>query len=329
MKKLMFGKNFAVGADISWYPQMLKSGFIFRNKQGEEQDLFSILKSYGIDTIRLRTWVNPSDDIHSGHCSAEETLNLALKCKENGFRLMLDFHYSDSWCDPEKQRIPAAWEKLKFYNLVQQLYDYTAETMTLFKTNGINLEWVQVGNETNPGMLLPMGSTKNFEKLAMLYNAGYDAVKEVSPDTISMIHLAEINQPNFIINYFNNLKRFNCRYDMMGFSIYPYFAQIYQKQTYNECIKAFARGLKEIPKRFGKDIMLVETGGEDVKEDESFQLFSDLILEISRRPECKGFILWEPEGARVWSKYELNSWRENGTPSKALDALLNIQKNNK
>jgi len=177
-------------------------------------------------------------------------------------------------------------------------------------------------------MLLPMGSTENFEKLAILYNAGYDAVKDVSPDTISMIHLAEINQPDFIINYFNNLRKYNCRYDMMGFSIYPYFAKMYQKQSYNECIKAFARGLKEIPKRFGKDIMLAETGGEDDKEEESFSLFSDLLKEISRRPRCKGFILWEPQGARVWSNYELSSWRKDGSPSKAMDALLFIQRKN-
>jgi len=327
MNSYKFSKDFAVGADISWYPQMLKSGFVFRDTKGEKQDLFLILKSFGIDTIRLRTWVNPSDDIHSGHCSAKETLDLALKCKAKDFRLMLNFHYSDSWCDPGKQRIPAAWEHLKFYNLVQQLYDYTYETMTLFKKKGVNLEWAQIGNETNPGMLLPLGSTENFDKLAILYNAGYDAVKAASPDTKAIIHLAEINQPDFIIKYFDNLAKYGCRYDMMGFSLYPFFAKEFQNQSYNECIKAFARGLKEIPKRFGKDIMLVETGGEDDKEEESYKLFSDLIQEISRQPKCKGFILWEPQGARVWSKYELNSWRQDGTPSKALDALRAIQKN--
>lgn len=326
MKTYKFGKDFAVGADISWYPQMLKSGFVFRDQQGQEKDLFTILKSYGMDTIRLRTWVNPSDDPHSGCCSAKETLELALKCKEAGFRLMLNFHYSDSWCDPGKQRIPAAWLNLKFYNLVQQLYDYTHETMTLFKTNNVNFEWVQVGNETNPGMLLPMGSIENFDKLTVLYNAGYDAVKAVSPDAKAMIHLAEINVLPPIINYFENLNKYGCRYDMMGFSIYPYFAKQFQNQSYKDCIKAFERGLKEIPKRFGKDIMLVEIGGEDDKEDESYQLFSDVIKEMSRRPECKGIILWEPQGARVWSKYELSSWRADGCPSNALNALHSIQK---
>jgi arabinogalactan endo-1,4-beta-galactosidase len=326
MKSYKFSKDFAVGADISWLPQMLKSGFVFRDKHGQEQDLFLILKSYGIDTIRLRTWVNPSDDPHAGHCSAKETLDFALKCKEAGFRLMLNFHYSDSWADPGKQRIPAAWENLKFYNLVQRLYDYTHETMLLFKTNGVFLEWVQVGNETNPGMLLPMGSKENFDKLTILYNAGYDAIKAVSPDTKAMIHLAEINILDPIIKYFEELNRYGCRYDMMGFSIYPYFAKQYQNQSYDDCIKAFEQALKEIPERFVKDIMLAEIGGEDDKEDESFQLFSDVIKEISKQPKCKGIILWEPQGARVWSDYQLSSWRADGCPSKALDALYSIQK---
>ena len=326
MNTYKFNKDFAVGADISWLPQMLKSGFVFRNRNGQPQDLFAILKSYGIDTIRLRTWVNPSNDQRAGHCGAKETLEFAQKCKREGFRLMLNFHYSDSWADPGKQIIPKAWENLKFYNLVQALYDYTFETMSLFKKNGVDLEWVQVGNETNPGMLLPMGSKNNFERLSILYNAGYDAVKSVMPQTKAMIHLAEINVLDPIIKYFESLAKFGCKYDMLGFSIYPYFAKEFQKQNYKECIKAFERGLKEIPKRFNKDIMLVEIGGEDDKEEESYQLFNDVIKEINRQPRCKGIILWEPQGARVWSDYNLSSWRADGTPSKALDAFLSIKK---
>jgi len=326
MKTYKFSKDFAVGADISWLPQMLKSGFVFRNQQGQEQDLFLILKDYGLDTIRLRTWVNPSDDPHAGHCSAEETLKLALQCKEKGFRLMLNYHYADSWCDPGKQPKPKAWENLKFYNLVQHLYDYTFETMTLFKKNGIDFEWVQIGNEINPGMLLPSGSIENPDKLTVLLNAGYDAVKAVSPDIKAMIHLAEINVLDPIVKFFDKINRYGCHYDMIGFSIYPYFAKQFQNQSYKECIEAFTLGLKEIPERFGKDIMLSEIGGEDDKEEESFQLFYDVIREMSGFPRCKGIILWEPQGARIWSDYQLSSWRSDGTPSNALNALRSIQK---
>jgi arabinogalactan endo-1,4-beta-galactosidase len=321
-----FAKDFAVGADISWVPQMQKGGFVFRDKHGAEQDVLLTLKDYNMDTVRLRTWVNPSSDPHAGHCSAEEVLAFALKCKEAGYRLMLNFHYSDSWCDPGKQHPPAAWAHLETGALTHQLYDYTFETMTLFSNNGVFLEWVQIGNETNPGMMLPMGSTDNWEDLTKLYNAGHDAVKAVSPETTTIIHLAEVNLTDFCIDYFDNLERCGCRYDMMGFSVYPYWAEHYHQISYETCMEAFTRSMREIPARFGKDVMLVETGGLDIDEAGSRKLFADLLKVMERQPKCKGILLWEPQGASVWSDYPLNSWRADGSPSAALEVFNSIQK---
>jgi arabinogalactan endo-1,4-beta-galactosidase len=323
MKQYTFNKEFAVGADISWYPQMLESGFVFRNQHGQEQDLLLTLKDYGMDTIRLRTWVNPSTNTHSGHCSAEETLGLALRCRKMGYRIMLDFHYSDSWSDPKQQKIPTAWEELNFDGLIQHLYDYTYETINLFKTNCLELEWVQIGNETNPGMLLPEGSTDNFEKLTKLFNAGHDAVKAVSANTKTMIHLAEFNFTDFITDYFENLEQRGCRYDMMGFSFYPFHLP---QLSYQTCMEGLARSMAEIPKRFGKDIMIVEIGGVDEQEEESVQLLTDVIREIHCQSKCKGILLWEPEGAKTWSGYPLSAWRSDGCPGKALDTLCSIHK---
>jgi len=325
MKQYNFNKDFAVGADISWYPQMLESGFVFRNQQRQQQDLLLTLKDYGMDTIRLRTWVNPSTNIYSGHCSAQETLDFALRCSKMGYRIMLNFHYSDSWSDPKQQRIPAAWEKSDFDGLVQHLYNYTNETIDLFKTNGLELEWVQIGNETNPGMLLPEGSTDNFDKLTKLYNAGYDAVKAVSANTKVMIHLAEFNITDFITDYFENLERRGCRYDIMGFSFYPFHLP---QLSYETCMEGLARSMAEIPKRFGKDFIIVETGGVEKQEEETFQLLIDIIDEMHSQPKCKGILLWEPEGAKAWSGYPLSAWRSDGCPGKALDALRSIHKTN-
>ena len=326
MKTFQFDNDFALGADISWVPQMLESGFVFRNSDGQEQDILYILKDFGMDTIRLRTWVNPSDNYKSGHCSAEETLEFALKCKAMGYRLMLNYHYGDTWCDPGKQVPPAAWAHMNIDELVEQLYDYTFETMTMFKEAGIFYEWVQIGNETNPGMLLPTGSTDNWENLTRLYNAGHDAVKAVSPESKTMVHLAEINNTDFCIDYFEKLENHQCRYDMMAFSVYPYWVEFHQQMPYEECLAGFVRSLREIPERFGKDIMLVETGGVDEKEEESHHLFTDLLEEISKQPKCKGFLLWEPQGAKVWSGYPLSAWRSDGTPSDALNALRFVRK---
>src|SRR3954467_15463340 len=76
--------DFVKGADISWLPQMEATGYKFYNDKGVEQDCFQILKDHGINTIRLRTWVNPSDDRASGHCSTAETVDMALRAKKWG-----------------------------------------------------------------------------------------------------------------------------------------------------------------------------------------------------------------------------------------------------
>ena len=58
-----------------------------------------------MNTIRLRVWVNPTD----GWCNVDDVLVKALRAKALDMRIMVNFHYSDSWADPGQQYIPAAW----------------------------------------------------------------------------------------------------------------------------------------------------------------------------------------------------------------------------
>src|SRR5699024_5381326 len=113
--------GFAKGADVSWVTEQEDSGVKFYNDLGEQQDLFQILKSKGVNSIRLRVWVNPAD----GYCGLEDVIKKAKRVSQNDMRLMLDFHYSDSWADPGQQTKPAAWTSLDFLDLKQTLYDYT------------------------------------------------------------------------------------------------------------------------------------------------------------------------------------------------------------
>ncbi|MDR0641285.1 MAG: glycosyl hydrolase 53 family protein, partial [Treponema sp.] len=313
--------SFASGADVGWLPQMEASGFVFKNKDGKEQDCLVTLKEYGLNSLRLRSWVNPSDDPRRGHCSTGETLAMALRGKKLGFRIMIDFHYGDSWCDPGNQKKPAAWRGLSFDKLTEALSDYTRGAMKTFLDGGFIPDWVQLGNETNPGMLLPDGSAENFSKLTALYNAGHDAVKEVSPATKTIIHLAEGNNTEFCRNYFDQLAKNGCRYDMIGLSYYPWWL----KKKNAEVIGDLALSLRLLPERFNKDIMVVETGGVDEEEEESRDLLLSVIETCSSSPRCKGIFYWEPEGAKIWSAYNLSAWRADGTPTRAMDAYLSIK----
>ena len=309
------------GADISWYPQMLKSGFVFKNEKGEEQDLLLTLKGYGINAIRLRTWVNPSEDMFAGHCSAEETLALAKQCQDAGFRIMIDFHYGDSWCDGGKQPMPEAWKGLDRDELAHTLQAYTQRVMQLMKDGGVTPEWVQIGNETDLGMVLPMGSRSDWAYLTRLYNAGIDGVKSVFSQSKTMIQLGEITPTDFVKDYFAHLEMCGCRYDMMGFSFYPYHLKNNDGTTYEEALAAFRRSMKEIPERFQKEMMIVEIGGDDRDEEGSVRLMEDAIEVIKTQPLCTGLWWWEPEGARVWSDYPLSAWHDDGTPGKAMEAF--------
>jgi len=179
---------FAKGADISWLPQMEASGYKFYNDAGTEEDCIKILKDHGINAIRLRTFVDPSTDPFSGHCSKAETVAMAVRAQKSGMRIMIDFHYSDSWADPSKQKKPKAWEGHDFPTLLKDLYDYTFEVMSALKSAGVTPEWVQVGNEIPGGMVYPEGSTANWNQLSQLLNKGYDAIKAVCPTSKVILH---------------------------------------------------------------------------------------------------------------------------------------------
>ncbi len=312
---------FAKGADISWLPQMEASGYTFYNADGKAEDCIKILKEYGINSIRLRTWVNPSDNKGSGHCSKDETVAMAVRAKKMGMRIMIDFHYSDSWADPAKQVKPKAWEGLNFEQLKKALYDYTYDVMSALKKAGVKPEWVQVGNEIPTGMIYPEGSTDNWPQLAQLINEGYKAIKTVSPKTKVILHVDQGNNSERFRTWFDNAKANGARYDVIGLSYYPYWLD--GKPDYTLSIDDLGNNLKDMASRYGKEVMVVEVGGEDFKVQNTYDMLKAVIKRVKDVPDNKGLgvFYWEPEGARSWSHYGLSAWGDDGKPTKALEAF--------
>lgn len=146
-------QTFWLGADISGTTALEKWHAPLYNAQGEPRENTALMKEYGLNAVRLRVWVNPKDSL----CSKEDVLKMALRAKQHGMALMIDFHYSDWWADPGKQYPPKAWEQLDYDGMKAALAQHTRETLQLLKANSIDVTWVQVGNETTNGFLWPMG----------------------------------------------------------------------------------------------------------------------------------------------------------------------------
>ena len=308
--------NFAKGADISWITQQEAAGVKFYNSDGTQDDIFAILKKKGINSIRLRVWVNPKD----GWNNTADVVAKAKRAKAADMKILIDFHYSDSWADPGKQTKPAAWNSLSFADLKTALATHTTEVMNQLKTNGITPEWVQIGNETNDGMLWPDGrATTNMANYAALVSAGYEAVKTVSATSLVIAHVSNGYDTNLFKWNIGGLIANNAKFDIIGISLYPSASDWSTKNQ--QCLNT----MTEMISTYNKKVMVVEVGmpANDPANCKSF--LADLIAKTKAIPKEKGLgvFYWEPQCYKNWQGYSLGAFDDTGKPSAAMDAFLN------
>ena len=312
--------QFAKGADIGWLQQMEATGYIFYDSTGNQADCMQILKDHGINTIRLRVFVNPSNDKINGHCSKKEVSGMAVRAKALGMKLLIDFHYSDSWADPSKQNKPAAWASHTFDQLLVDVYNHTFDVLDTLQSIGVKPDWVQTGNEIPGGILWPEGSSSNFDQLVRLLNKGYDATKAVDNTIKVIIHLDQGNDNAKFRWFFDNATSLNLRYDIIGASYYPYW----QGADYTATINDLGNNLNDMVSRYGKEVMVVEVGGDYTRVQNTY----DMLVAVQKKilavinGRGLGVIYWEPEGEKTWSGYPLSCWGSDGKPTAALNAFL-------
>ena len=304
--------GFAKGADVSWLTQMEASGYKFYNASGAEQECMSLLRDLGMNSVRLRVWVNPTD----GWCNKQDVLVKAWRAKNLGMRVMIDFHYSDSWADPSKQNIPAAWADYDLDQMKEAVANHTKEVLQLLKDNGVDVEWVQIGNETRTGMLWPMGkvSGSDFANFTALVNAGYDAVKSVYENALCIIHLDNGHQLNRFTWMFNGLKANNAKYDVIGVSLYPTDDE-WETMT-DSCLE----NLQTLATTYGKKVMVCEIGMNWESENAEAML-SKMVKGCEAISDCLGLFYWEPESYNSWQNYQMGAFDSNGKPTSALNAF--------
>lgn len=308
--------GFARGADVSWLTQMESEGrkFYTPGEERQEMECMQLLRDHcGVNSIRLRVWVNPAD----GWNNIDDVVLKARRAENLGLRTMIDFHFSDTWADPGHQEMPAAWKDLSFGDLTKAVDNHVRETLTALVNAGVTPEWVQIGNETTPGMMLPVGSVDNPEQLTLLNNAGYDAVKSVLPQVKVIVHLDGGNNQWAYDRMFDILENNGGKYDMIGMSLYPYWAEQQGetggwKKVSDDCIS----NIKHLKQKYGKPVMICEIGMPYDQGELCNQLISKMM-----KTDVEGIFYWEPQAPNGYNGgYNLGCF-DNDAPTEALNAF--------
>ncbi|OZQ75113.1 glycosyl hydrolase 53 family protein [Paenibacillus odorifer] len=346
---LVLQSGFIKGADISTLEAIEDAGGKYYDN-GVEKDLLDILKSRGVNYIRLRLWNDPQEA--GGYNDREHVVEMAQRVKAKGFKLLLDFHYSDFWADPGKQNKPGAWADYSYDELKQAVYDYTKDVMDELKEKGASPDMVQIGNEINGGLLWPDGKSYDqenaFEKVVPLLESGVKGVRDsqsADQDIKILIHLAEGGKNDMFRWFFDELTKRNLDYDVIGASFYPYWSGTMDSLQFN---------LDDISKRYGKEVIVTETAypytlqdGDNFENNIAAQDQLDgsgfpatvagqmaevktVMNVLSKVPDGKGtgLFYWEPAWIPVqgvgWKVGEGNAWENQAMFDFAGNALSSL-----
>lgn len=327
---------FARGADVSWASEMEYdmehnpsriNGSAFKDSKGNA-GLFPVLKGAGINAIRLRVWVKPEDA--NGWSGKDDVVNMAKRATEAGMSVMIDFHYSDFFADPQRQNTPTDWVGLDLKGLSAKVSEHTKDVLAALKSAGVTPLWVQVGNETRPGMLWETGRLYNdkgeiaggWKNYAVLTNAGYDAVKAIFPNAQVIVHIDNAYQDNTW--FFDNLKANGGKFDMIGLSHYP---MTNSQMTWKAMNSAAILNIKSLAAKYGCKVMVCEVGVRDTAEDlaTSIQCMTEFMSSVKSLSVCAGVFYWEPQvdgkwrpsiyekADRNWGAYNMGAFTSDGS----------------
>ncbi len=251
----MYSQEFVLGGDASMLQQIENGGGTFR-ENGIAGDPLQMFRDHGMNYIRLKIWHTPVD----GWNGLEKVKETALRAKNLGFKLLLDFHYSDTWADPGHQTKPAAWANANFEALKDSVYNYTYRVIAELKAQNTLPEIVQLGNEIICGMLWndvrvcdSYNTPQQWARLAAIINEGIRGINDnlSGGETVrTMIHIANGGDNGGSRWYFDNLLAQNIDFDIIGQSYYPWWHGTLDDLAYN---------LSDLAVRYQKDIMVVET----------------------------------------------------------------------
>ena len=331
------------GVDVSSVISLENSGVKYRDRAGNEQDIFVTLAQAGVNTVRVRIWNDPYNagthaNYGGGVCDPACAVKIAERCQAAGLKLLLDFHYSDFWADPGKQKAPKAWANYSVSQKADAIYRFTKETLQAVAATGADIAMVQVGNETTTGMCGVLlddynWSDAGWRDLASLFNAGARAVREFSSKTLVALHFTNPEKASNMTYLAKMLQQNSVDYDVFATSYYPYW---------HGTLTNLTNVLTNISQTYGKQVLVAETSWLRTLEDsDGFQntissrddmgsyvqyevsvsgqsaYLHDLFTAVAAVPDGKGIgvFYWEPAWLPVGKDYGSNAekWERYGS----------------
>lgn len=241
------------GMDVSMIMELESYGASYY-LNGKKEDLFCLLKTCGVNMVRLRIWPDPYDEegnpYGGGMNDLKTTIEIAKRVVENGMEIMLDFHYSDFWADPSKQVKPKAWKALSGKELETAVYLHTVDTLKALRNQKLIPAMVQVGNEITKGLLWPDGYVDQTERMAALLQAGIKGVREECPNAKIVLHLDFGTDNRMYRQWFDRIEPYALDFDVIGMSYYPHW---------NGSLQLLSDNMNDISSRYGKEVLVAET----------------------------------------------------------------------
>ena len=321
--------SFYTGADISTVQEYERWGTKFYDVDGSEKDVFTLLKGHGFNAIRLKTFVSPKaqygyaasgcDHDAEAYADKDHIVAYAQKIKAAGMAFLLDIHYSDNWADPGKQIIPSRWRSVTSSDaMADSVYNYTYDLLSALKQVGATPTMVQVGNETTPGILMhvpnsstncwgdgvdkapasvggDMSTSAGKTNAGKYFKAGIRAVKAVSQDIKTVLHIESIRKPNTVNWWMTEIfKNQKVPADVMGFSAYT----AYDDGPPDNWINLFKSLSSSYP---DLEFIVAEYNGGDTKDHYSFdgsrRRTNEMVRGLDR---WIGAFFWEPTLSGAW-----------------------------
>ena len=312
--------SFVKGVDISWVTELEAKGSKFYNAAGQERECTALMKELGAEAVRLRVWVDPAD----GWNGKADVLVKAKRAAALGMKVLVDFHYSDSWADPGKQTVPAAWKGKDASAMAAAVKAHTQDVLQALKGAGVDVAWVQVGNEVTGGMLWDGGKVagSSVGQFVSYFHAGREAVKAVYPGAQVILHLDNgWNQAT--LNWFLTLmKGHSLDYDILGLSLYPSYWENGAYPDWKPKVQQFVSNLPALRSSYGKPVMLVEFGMPAAQPDQARAALQYLLDNTRSQDSFLGIFYWEPEAEHDRCGYDYGAFSA-GRPTSALKPFAN------